>query len=183
LKNLITITLLLVFAFLGCKDDNIVEPPIDTSVIVPLKVGNTWTYQFTMSDSLGNVWASFSQSTSIVSDTIISGRQTYVFSSGDFFWNDDTGFWAQTSGKPPSLVYKYPANVGESYGLLNTVICKDSTINTPKGSFKCYGYTFGIANSYVAPGIGVIKTEYFQNRSNGSTYLFQKEELINYQIN
>jgi len=85
LKNLITITLLLVFAFLGCKDDNIVEPPIDTSVIVPLKVGNTWTYQFTMSDSLGNVWASFSQSTSIVSDTIISGRQTYVFSSGDFF--------------------------------------------------------------------------------------------------
>jgi hypothetical protein len=175
--------LLLIFAFLGCKEVNMIDPPIDTSAIIPLKVGNTWTYQFTMYDSLGSVWASFPESTSILSDTLINGRKVFLFSSLDYFWNEESGFWTQTSGKQPLLVYKYPANVGESYGLLITVICKDSTINTPKGIFNCYGYSSGIANSFVAPEIGVVKREYFQNRADGTAYLFQKEELINYSLN
>ena len=182
MKNLIAFTLLSVFVFLSCKVDEIIGPPIDTSVILPLKVGNIWTYQCTMTDSLGSMFASFSQSTSIVSDTLLNGRRTFLFSTGDYFWNENSGFWIQSPGKQPLLVYKYPANLGESYGQLITVIFKDSTINTPKGNFNCYGYSSGIAITSVAPGIGKVKSEYFQNRSDGSTYLFQKEELINYQI-
>ncbi len=173
--------------FVSCKNENkLVDPPIDTSQIIPLKIGNSWIHQVTQYDTLGNVITTVPETTLVISDTVINGKHAFLFSSGDVFWNDDSGFWMKLYQKSPILVYKYPANIGDYYSNNLTVICKDSLILSPKGSFKCYGYSNSIGMFYICPGIGLIKEEYFQPKdisvSDTALYLFQKRELLDYKL-
>ncbi len=175
------------FFFISCKNENeLVDPPIDTSQIIPLKVGNFWTYQYTHYDTLGNIISVSSVTTRVISDTVINGKQAFLFNSGDVFWNDDSGFWIKSYQKSPILEYKYPANIGDYYNNYITVICSDSLITSPRGNFKCYGYSYDRGVNYVCPGIGVIKEENFQSKNIGVSdidlYLFQKSELIEYNL-
>lgn len=80
-------------------------------------------------------------------------------------------------------MYKYPANVGDQYGNLIRVICKDSSIVTPHGTFKCYCYAGSVATDFVSPGIGLVKEEWYKNKLSGAKYLYQKQELLNYYLN
>jgi hypothetical protein len=182
MKNLAVSLFVLLFAFIACNEDNvIVNPPSETLEIVPLKIGNYWSYQTTTYDTLGNIVNSVVDSFSVVSDTLINGKKYFIFSTGVLRWNNDAGFWITMS--PDSLLlYKYPANVGDEYPYFK-VICKDSLIVSPKGTFKCYGYSGSVAIDYVSPGVGLVKEEWFKNKLSGVKYLYQKQELINYHLN
>ena len=84
---------LISFFFISCTNENeLVDPLIDTSQIIPLKVGNFWTYQYTQYDTLGNLISESPVTTRVISDTVINGKQAFLFNSGDVFWNDDSGF-------------------------------------------------------------------------------------------
>lgn len=180
----IAVSLFAIFLLLmGCKDDNIiVNPPSEIPEIVPLKVGNTWSYQTTVYDTSGNIVSTTVDSFSVVSDTLINGKKYFIFSSGALRWNNDTGFWI-TMAPDSLLLYKYPANVGDEYSYSLKVICKDSSIVVPKGTFKCYGYSGLVAIDYVSPGVGLVKEEWYKDKLSGDKYLYQKQELLNYRLN
>jgi hypothetical protein len=78
------------------------------------------------------------------------------------------------------LLYKYPANVGDLYSTHLKVICRDSSISIPNASYKCYGYSSPVAIDYVSPGIGLIREEWYKKLFDGSEYLYQKQELLDY---
>ncbi|HEY6907393.1 MAG TPA: hypothetical protein VI230_07975 [Ignavibacteriaceae bacterium] len=181
MKSLSVSLIIYCFILNGCKNEsNVIVPPIVTTEIVPLKVGNSWLYQTTVYDTMGNIVSSTFDSFSVVSDTLINGQYYFTLSTGVIRWNDVSGFWMLAA--PDSLLlYKYPAEVGDTYGTLK-VICKDSLIVILKGTFKCYGYSGTVAIDYVSPGIGLIKEEWFKNKISGAKYLYQKQELLDYQI-
>lgn len=180
----IAVSLFAIFLLLiGCKDDNIiVNPPSEIPEIVPLKVGNTWSYQTTVYDTSGNIVSTTVDSFSVIADTIINGQKRFIFSTGVIRWNNVFGFWITMS--PDSvLFFKYPANVGDEYGYGLKVICKDSTIVVPGGAFKCYGYSVNVAIDYVSPGVGLVKEEWYKDKLSGDKYLYQKQELLDYRLN
>lgn len=182
MKNLAVSLFILFFIVIGCKDDNnIVNPSVETIEIIPLKVGNFWSYQTTIYDTLGSIVSTIIDSTRIISDTLINGKKYFIFSTGVLRWNNDAGFWI-TIAYDSLLLYKYPANVGDEYSYNIKVICKDSSIVIPKGTFKCYGYSGSVAIDYVCPGLGLIKEEWYKKLFNGTKYLYQKQELISYQL-
>ena len=182
MKNLAVFLFMLCFILSSCKDEsNIVNPPIETIEIVPLNVGNSWSYQTTVYDTLGSVVSTTIDSFSVASDTLINGKKYFNLSTSVLRWNNTVGFW-MTTPSDSLLLYKYPANVGDEYSNTLKVICKDSSIVIPKGTFKCYGYSGTVAIDYVSPGIGLIKEEWFKNKFDGVKYLYQKQELLNYQL-
>ncbi|GBD87654.1 hypothetical protein BMS3Abin03_01588 [bacterium BMS3Abin03] len=182
MKNLLFFLLLLLAAFAGCnKEDNIVTPAAKTLEIVPLKVGNVWSYQTTTYDTSGNIISTSVDSFSIVSDTIINGRKTFILSTGVLRWNNESGYWVSTN-TDSLLLYKYPANVGDQYSSDLKVISIDSMIVIPRGTFRCYGYSGSVAIDYVSPGVGLTKEEWYKNKFNGVKYLYQKQELLDYQL-
>jgi len=183
MKNLAVSLFILFFLLIGCKDEsNIVNPTAETIEIVPLKVGNSWSFKTTVYDTLGSIVSTTVDSFSVVSDTLINGKKYFIFSTGVLRWNNDSGFWI-TMAPDSLLLYKFPANVGDEYSYNIKVICKDSSIVVPKGTFKCYGYSGSVAIDYVSPGVGLVKEEWYKNKLSGVKYLYQKQELLNYQLN
>ena len=168
---------------LGCSDDNnITSPTVQTQEIVPLSIGNSWTYQYTIYDTSGGIIYTSIDSFSVIADTVINGKKRFILSTGVMRWNNDFGFWIPMS--PDSLLlYKYPANVGDEYSNGLKVICKDSTFVLPSGTFKCYGYSSPVAIDYVSPSVGLVREVWYKKSPSGLEYLYKRQELLSFQVN
>jgi hypothetical protein len=183
MKNLAVSLFIAFFLIAGCKDENkIVNPTTETVEIVPLKVGNWWSYQTTVYDTSGDIVSTHIDSIFVVKDTLVNGKKYFILSTGVMRWNNDSGLWIPFT-PDSTLLYKYPAQVGDKYGINLKVICKDSSIVVPKGSFKSYGYSGAVATDFVSPGVGLIKEEWYKNNSIGIKYIYQKQELLDYHLN
>lgn len=179
------------FTFISCsKEDSLILPPNPQSVLVPLAIGNRWTYRVTWYDTTGHINLSDTLTFYIRGDTTVSGIHWYLQGyEGTMvgqlgFRNDAVGYHITNFGA--YYTYRYPAAVGETYDG-RTIESTDSLINTPIDTFSCYVYRsswYGKPYREIyAPGIGLVHDEILWVSYEGQTsYLVQTHDLISISI-
>lgn len=196
MKYLIT-SLILVSAalmFSACKKSN----PVDSSndqYIWPLNKGNSWSYHIVTYDSAGTAAGGGNFSFSVTSDTVVAGETWYNlsnFSDGMFCRNRSDGFWVMQNGVQ-FLFFKYPGAVGDNWnsgGQAIEIRSTDSSMTTPKGTFRChvyrmtYNYQTGeYLDIYLRPGIGMVAEDYYSTTGAGAFYLAEAISLTDYTVN
>jgi hypothetical protein len=190
MKRVLCLLLLMVLSS-GCDEDKTTNPS-QVLTIVPLKIGNQWTYEITERDSAGDVTSIATSAMAVVRDTMINDERWYDFSANGgppmeyFTTNRIDGYWS--GGPSGHLQYKYPAQKGDTYmffGLVVTVESTADTVSIPASLFVCYMYRFetpgGNASSYLdhyaAPGIGLMKAKITEKLAGGETYVPWEEFL------
>ncbi|HUI29251.1 MAG TPA: hypothetical protein VLX91_03465 [Candidatus Acidoferrales bacterium] len=143
--------------------------------------------QYTVYDTTGIVEGMIYDTAKAATDRTISGVTWYRITSkvfGGFIANESDGLWTyDSSSGGSSLVFKYPANVGDNWdAVMNTSIAYqvtvqsvNATINVPKGTYTCYDYKM-LLNSqpglevYLSPGIGFVAMEVYSFTKSGRSY-------------
>jgi hypothetical protein len=171
------------------KESNPVESniyPASENVLVPLAIGNEWTFRLTIFDTTGAVAVLDTFSYFIKGDTVVEGviwalegeKTVGVGQIG--FRNDSIGYHESNfEGWEEDL--PYPGHKNESYNAW-TIISTDSVVNTPLGTFWCYVYAssfFGFPYKLIyAPGVGPIHLEIVGVPTGGKPLLSETEDLI-----
>ena len=150
----------------SCKDSQSPTASVDTSVIIPLKVGNMWIYKTTSWSVRANSDSTFySDTTRVNSQMVINNAVWFLVTTTTGVdtskrQNRSDGLWGFDSLQGPELIIKYPANINDTYGEY-TVVTTDTAIDVSAGRFNCYVYKRINSNSetklFFAPGIGLIK--------------------------
>jgi hypothetical protein len=198
--------LLFIFASLliyNCSDTT--EPGDSIIQLIPLKISNTWNYKMTSYDSTGTVSYYEDITSSIDKDTIIHGLKWYGYNSvppGIWHTNKSDGYWSFVKGgignilNDTSLIaYKYPTRVGDIYGDPETpieVLSVDEMITVPAGEFKVIhlfetfigstNYLLDSFETFITPGVGVIKVMQIGKRYDGTKFIVYKNELESYSL-
>jgi hypothetical protein len=147
----------------------------NTPALIPLDVGNSWTYQIVDSVELGvkePVSPPPQFTMRVASETTIEGERwafleqsIFDLTANDgaaFVRNAEDGFWTiqelGASQPIPALKLPYPTQLGALGGFVQSL---DTTIVVPAGTFRCIRYgppDHQDGNTYfVAPGVGVVK--------------------------
>jgi hypothetical protein len=173
--------------------------PFESKVIIPLKVGNQWTYRITTFDSSGHTMFYGSLVLSIVNDTVIQNERWFLWNDGGaLYTNRRDGYWLFNNGA--SLLYvKYPASKGDIYRYgtdslyapITRIISIDSLIAVPMGIFSCFVHEWReITGDYISsvsfysPNIGLIREDlFFPPLSGHNSYLAGRLELVALTIN
>ena len=183
-------------SFIGCSGDNPVESNNSIPAIIPLAIGNSWSFSTTMYDTLGSIQAQLEITQTVTGDTTLFGKRLFKYYS---LWaaNTDSGIisysgYSISSFSPTDtvasyvLLYKYPARPGDNFRTGMSVVSIDTLITVPAGSFNCIKYQSSIYSPldgyiYIAPGIGIIKTiNYYYNLKSDPSRLAEIMELKTY---
>ena len=139
--------------------------------LLPLAVGNSWSYEMT-SSRRGRVDTAL-QTIAIDRDTVMSGIRMYraPLGSGAWFGNGDGGVyaWSDDFSSEPVLFFRYPLAKGEGYEFTADrqtftidVIAVDEIVELASGSARCIHYRMRSeegeeAHVLIDPAIGVVK--------------------------
>jgi hypothetical protein len=180
---------------IGCKE--IVDPgpqnmSINKSTIMPLKVGNSWTYQITDIDTVTKQTSTSTITITIQSAKVIRGETWFVDNSGGVYINRSNGLWYANDENDTTFLAKYPAaiqdtfNVHSFYPSLFTVISVDSNVQTEAGTFNCFVYKNSDSNGNsvkcYSPGVGLISLDAFLVSANSDSF-FLKWKILSYKVN
>lgn len=134
----------------------------EPSVLLPLDEDNYWVMAFTRFDDEGTLTESYTDTLHVVGDTTVAGERwaevactesAICFPEG-FYSNREDGVWKwndPSSDQEPYLLYKYPAEVGDTYAqnpcctdVVTTVsvLGTSTPIETPAGTLLAYHYQF-----------------------------------------
>jgi len=183
------------FMFSGGPGPVECPPEVVVDVIQPLVIGNQWVTSVVEYNESGQQTDAYSATGEIVGDSVINDTTWYIMTSdtgaGSSVWtNKDDGawLWTDSAGQPQALMMKYPASVGESYGVYMVTVTVDATtasVTVPAGTFECYYYRahiplYGtIGKVWACPNVGVVRAEEYGLTLFG-TYLSRTVELLNY---
>jgi hypothetical protein len=171
----------IIFSFVfGCGDEP-GKPTDNNSELLPLKVGNQWTYAYTSFNSDGDSTHTEIKTYEIIKDSVYNGEKIYYLNRSDFlgllikgyFLNRNDGIHVlntEHGAADPQILLKFPVDNNsefDAYPYRMKVGKADTTIATPAGEFKCIKYSkiydkdkpFYI--HYFCPGIGNIASEYY----------------------
>lgn len=170
-------------------------------VLLPLTLDNIWKYDMTGFNESGGLIATHTLQSTVIGYRTISGdRYSELESridadapSSNFCLNKFSGLWIVNAQGTPELVYKYPANSGDSYlltlGISVSVDSVGTTRTVPAGTFdNCFVYTFrygGIPHTTVrtlAVDVGEIQTREYDKGSGGAMYLSSVSQLRSYTL-
>ena len=198
----------LVALCVSCTDLGVEPQPVN---LIPLKAGNTWTFARTWYDSLGNVIQSATENLWVRADTNLFGHGWSVIwrdAAMQLFRNTLEGVVVRLldyDDPKTHVLYKYPARVGDSYGypvptfggtpyMSDTtwtaiVVCTDTLITVPAGSFKCVVYSVSTDYywfyilEFISIDYGWVKQETFsRNRVNKNVFRTNSLELTSLRI-
>jgi hypothetical protein len=209
MKRFILVICSLCFVLIACEKGTTPQI-IDTSVLIPLKLGNTWVYKIT--DNWTPVVRTSQLSLTVDSAVQFQGETHYKMRitdiqtnesmiKEDYYINRADGHYLKyvpEDGEPDVTLFKYPTFDGE-------VISEDEffkfyveSVNadytTPAGKFKCIKYVTiisfdGIEHdktiNYIAPGIGIIASETYDkspNLEDAPWYLTSISTLMSYKL-
>lgn len=212
-SSIIIVIALSIHLVFGCDDNNPIQPTLGKPAeIIPLAVGNQWWGTLLILDSSGAAIDTFKRVHQIIGDSVISNGFTVDSLTGDttfhtetwykwqtiyndtgissatvlfLFTNKKDGIHGQSSSLGPSLSYKFPAVVGDTFlttfsfltlGKLS-VRSTDTVITIDQGTHSCYQYAsdgrsiLGASREFVAPNIGTVKWEVDSKIPGGTPYL------------
>jgi len=196
--TLILSGVLLIFA---CSSENNPVIPIASGSdgLIPLKVGNSWTYQSTVYDLDSNITFQGTYLQEVLASIVIDKLTWYYIDkepkAGQYprYTNKEDGYYElYSANKIGELMFKYPCSKGESYFFSDhyiNVLSIDTNITTTLGNFSCILYRrqffdtggsgqYFVTEWYVSPDIGIIKTYYFHPWHGTNNY-----ELSSYILN
>jgi hypothetical protein len=179
------------------------DNPIETSgqgespVLVPLAIGNSWTYRITTFYTPQNIDRIDTVTFYIRKDTIAYARiwsligrpytnqDIYIIRDVEGCYNDPSSYHT-TYFDGRYSTYRYPGKVGDRWSM-GTIIAIDSSINTPLGVLSCYVYEWRYQNIPIldiyAPGIGLVHEETLGMRSYSvGPFIIQTKDLISSNI-
>ncbi|MGA9116315.1 MAG: hypothetical protein WB626_06035 [Bacteroidota bacterium] len=183
----------------GCtKEGNPVDggPFNNPTVIMPLVIGNEWTYASRSLDTAGQVTGTDTATFKIVRDTTMGVERWYFIGRDSGAWelltNRSDGLWytARVSGgiRTPVLLAKYPAFVNDTfYGLDSvfvTVVSTSTPVTVPAGSFTCYEYREDPppggtqVSRFFPPGKGFVRDDFRGRTPGGQSYLRSQRNLV-----
>ena len=179
--------LFLAVIFVGCNNDS--NPP----VIMPLKIGNQWTYENTLFAT--NIYPIMRDTliTKIVGDTIYQNEEWFKTSDNWYYSNRSNGAFLTFLPYKPSLIAKYPCFVGdtfycEGYNTFKKVISTNGVVATSLGSFICIQYrhtgidlssnTSWYIDEFYCPNYGLIREDYYHMNASGQYVLDDQRVLI-----
>jgi len=184
------IILIVLFSLLvvgDCKkrivDSELEQSPIDSTTIMPLKIGNIWSYKVTRLDISRNVDTVLTYHRILTSSIIINNERWYDDSGGYIYTNKPGGLW-KAINDDTNYFALYPAKVNDKFPIwLDTavVISTDSLIEVPAGKYRCYVYKASYSTRFFSPGIGLIYGEEFYNSAYSDDF-YLKWELTSYLI-
>lgn len=132
-----------------CKKDENPTNNVILGSIMPLKVGNTWTFRVSIYDTNGVPFSSSDEVLSITRDTTIGNEKWFRFGSS-WVTNRSDGLWRLTNSGTAYLVFKYPAKVNDTYssdGEQVVVTSINQTVSVLHGQYSCYAYRSGSGSS------------------------------------
>lgn len=168
--------------------------PNNAKPLLPLAVGNQWLYESTIYDSTGRA-TSKKDTTAIRMDTTIQGEKWYFFNDdrvtptasrtdGIYYWD--------TKLNVARLYLKYPGTVGSTYergSQRYTITSINTNVDVPAGVFSCYQVGFtdqnvpGLRGTIsMSPGVGTVKIELINTRTDGSVQGSARMELKSYTL-
>lgn len=199
--SIIPISFLIILILSGCTKEP-TSPTTDETVIMPLKVGNNWTYKSTKFYTNGEEGESSQYTMSILYDSVCNEERCYkpyfnisqIDTVPFFFLNRKDGLYLLTMEKAEYiLAFKFPAFKGDKYAFGNDTIrveSIDTNYTVPAGTFKCIKYVresyyenkiHDLLISYYCLGIGEIAAE---NYITDSAFLRPhfKTALLSYEL-
>ncbi len=172
------------FVLSSCTKSNPAGPSPSNSEIVPLTMGNAWTYRSIMYSATDSVLGDGPLSILVNRDTTISG--VHLFSYWGWAAEGDSGLTTYADGYF-TLYLKYPVDKGATFyawGFSVLVSTLDTTISVPAGSFHCIDYKFYDQNYlngeyFACPGVGVIKLlSYFGSNDTAAASVIQNVQTL-----
>ncbi|MCK5125220.1 MAG: hypothetical protein KAR42_03100 [candidate division Zixibacteria bacterium] len=145
--------------------------------IIPLNLGNLWTYQmFQIDTTNGKMNPTQKITYAIHRDTVMDNEVWYLIEgmgpNGTWGINRDDGFWIIGPTGQPILLAKFPGQIGDEYSkitgaaiIINRIESTGESVTVPSGSYFCYKYAqeFGgksrTSYAYYSPGVGMVRLE------------------------
>jgi hypothetical protein len=188
IKSLQVLLLFFLFFISGCDKDS------NSAVIMPLKVGNQWTYEYTWSATVISPVKRLTLVTTIVADTIIQNEEWFRTGSSWYYSNRSNGVYGLGLKviHVPSMVAKYPCMVGDTFfcedvGAFKKVISTNEVVATSLGNFICIHYQYtsmdlsGIAqwrfDEFYCPNYGLIKRDFYSVNAS-SQYVLDNQMVL-----
>lgn len=196
-KILVLLTLLIAIA--GCSEST--DPsnntvglvPGDTTVMIPLSIGNTWYGYSAQYDEYGTIVRNGSDTTTLVKDTTINGEKWYLTNAPltTAVTNRADGYyiWPLYLGRDglATMAAKFPTQKGDTFGLGREpyideegdvtdtllkyfeVASTDTVIKVRAGTFHCYEYLYRYKSALGVAPDSVIRhpDNYFYSRGFG----------------
>ena len=178
---------------LGCSEDDSDEYDSGIKIIMPLTIGNQWTYHNFTQDTLDVQRDTTLSDLNIYKDTIIESVHWYIttdnypYKIGSLITHKDDGLWVY--GLTPYLMIKYPADIFDTWSSPGgeyeyKMVAKGVILTVPAGTFSCYKYR-GRPNDtedstllYYAPGYGLIKSRFWPDNGTKDEHITELYEMI-----
>jgi len=194
------IILLVVLVVFACSNE---ENPVNTvetgsDGLIPLKIGNSWTYQATIYDLDSNITFEGTYLQEVFA-SFVSDNLTWYYIDKEpeaeqypRYTNKEDGYYElYNKNEIGKLMFKYPCNKGDNYifnGPTIRVSSIDTNITTTLGNFNCILYRrqvfdynappqYIVTEWYISPEIGVIRTYSFHPSYGTNNY-----ELLSYNL-
>lgn len=170
----------------GCGDDDPTVPSGPTDGLMPLQIGNSWSYwSFNVNPVTGDTSGVENISVAISGTERIGGTDYFQFDDGvTVAQNRSDGLFfsaydSQGEQFFDDLFFKFPAESGETYGYnvvetpgaLLRIKVTITNVTVPAGGFESYAYelidrssggqvaTFDSVVFYLTPGVGLVRTQ------------------------
>jgi hypothetical protein len=200
MKNLIVISVIVVLLIFSCNSSTDSSDQPETSVLMPLAIGNSWRYleyQSSSPDKKSDFSLTVSDTFSV--DNILLYKLTFNPHEKDewLMYQDKSGLYLIDDGLNLSHYFKYPAENGETYNYYCPY--SDSTFNfevsinhmvVDSSSYLSYGYFNHNLHSlfpflYFSPNIGLIKHKliFYNNIATNDTSVMMLWDLTSYALN
>lgn len=204
MTKLLKILFFIIILFYGCSD-KVSNPSGETynsnDVLIPLKIGNEWTYSHNVYSDDGNIMMHMEYTSKIEKDSTLKGTKYFFYYMPDST-NDIDDHWEAYSNKKTGLYklliyknglyneelkFKYPGNIDDNYYNTegkNTIESINSGVDVPAGYFTdCYMYSIknetSITQTYYKPGVGMVLFQIYRVSNNK---LFIQIKLNSYDL-
>lgn len=142
--------------------------------------------QYTVYDTAGAVEGMIYDTATVARDTVAGNVTWYHIDSkifGGLLADESGGLYDYSSLTGPSLAFKYPGNVGDTWNALMdvsttyqaTIQSTNASVTVPKGTYVCYDYKL-LLNSepglevYMCPGVGFVAMDVYSMTNSGRSY-------------
>ncbi|NNG26989.1 MAG: hypothetical protein HKM87_05650 [Ignavibacteriaceae bacterium] len=196
---IILLHILLIFSC-SSEENPIITIATGSDGLIPLKVGNSWTYQSTIYDLDSNITFQGTYLQEVFA-SVVSENLTWYYIDREpeanqypRYTNKEDGYYEKEyETDKVELKFKYPCSEGDSYlygdHYIN-VLSTDTIITTTRGDFKCIlyrlqfldpgfpGLRYHIAEWFISPEIGIIRYYSYSPSYGGLLW-----ELLSYILN